>query len=303
MNNKIASGIWLVFFGIVFLLHNFRIIDFNFYSLINLWPLLLISVGVTLLLQNRPNSKIIIILSNVLLCGFIFFKGVTSNDGLIPFINVTNDDNESFIANNRVTQSLNEEEGTARMELNAGAAKFIIDSEVESQLLIDASTASKNSSLDLKSSDQQGNHVELTTQVKSSKSNNNNTFFVHLNDKPIWDLEYNLGAANIQADFKKLKLGSLSINSGATNLSIYLPTPTQETSQIELNTAASSIKLYLPKGAACKVETETIFSNNKFEDVPVVEDKARKTTDYDLATHKYHIVVEGAANSLSILRY
>ncbi len=303
MNNKIASGIWLVFFGIIILLHNFRIIDFNFYSLFNLWPLLLISVGITLLLQNRPNGKYIIIASNLLLCGFIFYKGITSDKSFFPSIQITKDHQEDFAPNNRVSHELNEEVETAKMELNAGAAKFVIDSDVDPNLLIDATTASKNSSLKLTSLDDQSNQVELTTQVKTSKSNENNTFAVHLNEKPVWDLDYNLGAANIQADFKKLKLGSLTINSGATNLSIYLPPPSQQTSQIELNTAASSIKLYLPKGAACKVETETIFSNNKFEDVSVQEDKVRKTSDYDQATHKYHIIVEGAANSLSILRY
>jgi len=70
-----------------------------------------------------------------------------------------------------------------------------------------------------------------------------------------------------------------------------------------VNTAASKVLLYLPKGAACQVETDALFSNNKYEDVDIVQDDYRKSKNYDQEANKYDIKVSGAANSLSILRY
>ena len=86
-------------------------------------------------------------------------------------------------------------------------------------------------------------------------------------------------------------------------MTLHLPVPKNGVSTIEVNTAASKIKLYLPKDTDCRVETETIVSNNKYEDVDLVNGNERKSSGYDSASNKYDIKISGAANSVSILRY
>ncbi|GGE06381.1 MULTISPECIES: LiaI-LiaF-like domain-containing protein [Sphingobacterium] len=305
MNNKIATGIWLVFAGLVFLLHNMKVIDFNFYGIINLWPLILVSIGISLLLQGRTYSKYIVIASNIILCGIIFYKGITSKDTFydrLGNIEVNTGDDIEGPFTQVVSQNLSEDTETAKLTINGGAAKYNFSAGKDSSLILDAKTAQATASLNLQSKGEKNVSMELTSKMKNNKYNNS-LIEVALNTKPLWDLEFNVGAAAITGDFKQMRIGKLEVNSGASSLNLYLPKPSDGVCDIEVNTAASKVILYLPKGAACQVETDALFSNNKYEDVDVVIDDVRKSKNFDQETNKYDIKVAGAANSLSILRY
>ena len=305
MNNKIATGIWLVFAGLVFLLHNMKVIDFNFYGIINLWPLILVSIGISLLLQGRTYSKYIVIASNIILCGIIFYKGITSKDTFydrLGNIKVNTGDDIEGPFTQVVSQNLSEDTETAKLTINGGAAKYNFSAGKDSSLILDAKTAQATASLNLQSKGEKNVSMELTSKMKNNKYNNS-LIEVALNTKPLWDLEFNVGAAAITGDFKQMRIGKLEVNSGASSLNLYLPKPSDGVCDIEVNTAASKVILYLPKGAACQVETDALFSNNKYEDVDVVIDDVRKSKNFDQETNKYDIKVAGAANSLSILRY
>ena len=305
MNNKIATGIWLVFAGLVFLLHNMKVIDFNFYGIINLWPLILVSIGISLLLQGRTYSKYIVIASNIILCGIIFYKGITSKDTFydrLGNIEVNTADDIEGPFTQVVSQNLSEDTETAKLTINGGAAKYNFSAGKDSSLILDAKTAQATASLNLQSKGEKNVSMELTSKMKNNKYNNS-LIEVALNSKPLWDLEFNVGAAAITGDFKQMRIGKLEVNSGASSLNLYLPKPSDGVCDIEVNTAASKVILYLPKGAACQVETDALFSNNKYEDVDVVIDDVRKSKNFDQETNKYDIKVAGAANSLSILRY
>jgi len=307
MNNKIATGIWLVFAGLVFLLHNLKVIDFNFFAIINLWPLLLVSIGISLLLQGRTYGKYIVIAANVLLCAFIFVKGVTSKESVYDHISnidfSSSDDNDnagpfSQIVSQPMTSSIE----TAKLTINGGAAKYDFKSTSDSSHVLSAKTTQPTSSLNLQSTGDRDVKLELNSKIKNNKYNNS-LINVELNKKPVWDLEFNVGAAAIIGDFKDIQIKNIEVNSGASSLNLHLPQPNIGQCNIEINTAASKVILYLPKGTACQVETDAIFSNNKYEDVDVVQDDVRKSNNYDQESNKYDIKVSGAANSLSILRY
>lgn len=305
MNNKIATGIWLVFAGLVFLLHNLKVIDFNFFSIISLWPLILVSIGVSLLLQGRTYGKYIVIATNILLCGFIFFKGVTSKESMydhIGNIDVSTGDDVKGPFTQVVSHPIGSETESAKLTINGGAAKYNFAPGTDSSLVLSAKTAQPTASLNLQTKGDKEVKMELTSKMKNNKYNNS-LIEVGLSSKPVWDLEFNVGAAAITGDFKQMKLGKLEVNSGASSLNLYLPKPASGTCDIEINTAASKVILYLPKGAACRVETDALFSNNKYEDVDVVMDDVRKSKNYDQESNKYDIKIAGAANSLSILRY
>ena len=306
MNNKIATGIWLVFAGVVFLLHNLKVIDFNFFGIINLWPLILVSIGVSMLLQGRTYGKYIVIGTNIILCGIIFYNGVTSKASVydkLENIDFSSSDNEaSGPFTQLVSQPMPAVIESAKLTVNGGAAKYNFTTGNDSSHVMTAKTSQSTASLNLKSKGDRDVKLELNSKMKNNKYNNS-LINVELNRKPIWEFEFNVGAAAIIGDFKDIRVKKLEVNSGASSLDIHLPKPNAGVSEIEVNTAASKVLLYLPKGAACQVETDALFSNNKYEDVDIVQDDYRKSKNYDQEANKYDIKVSGAANSLSILRY
>src|SRR5690606_14216337 len=80
MKNKISTGIWFIFFGSIVLLDNFNIIDFNFYAIMKYWPLMIVSVGISLIFQHKNYGTAVIVFVNLAICIVLAVVGYTSKD-------------------------------------------------------------------------------------------------------------------------------------------------------------------------------------------------------------------------------
>lgn len=301
MKGKFSTGIWFIFFGIIALLHNFNIINFNFWAILPYWPLLIIAVGANLIFQNRPNGTLILSIINIGLCIFLGFKGLSSterfNFGNINYYNPS----DTLGAGPQVHRAFAQGTEKAVLDFNLGAAAVVLDS-IPSDYLLEASTPNKNVGLKLLTKgDSTAPQLELNTVVKQS-NNAKNHVRLALHAVPLWDLAINMGAASFTGNFSKLKIGKIEINAGAASLNMTFGMPSTELSVIEITTAASSCEVYIPKDAACRLEMESILTSRKFEGFHKKED-AQQTGNYDTADKKYLIKITGAANSLKINRY
>lgn len=301
MKGKISTGIWFIFFGVIALLHNFDIINFNFWALIPYWPLLIIAIGANLIFQNRPFGILILTVINICLCIFLGYIGLTStarfSSSIINY-HVSSDTlgTAPFVETPFIT-------GTAQasLEFNVGASTITLDS-VPSKQLFRASTPNGNIGLKLENSgDSLFPHLELTSVVKHN-NNQQNKIQLAFHQSPLWNLTINMGAASFVADFSKYKIENLEINAGAASLNMTFGMPQAQESILEINTAASSCTINIPKDAACKLEMESILTSKKFDGFHKKED-AQQTANYDTAEKKYIIKITGAANSLKINRY
>ncbi|ERJ60937.1 LiaI-LiaF-like domain-containing protein [Sphingobacterium paucimobilis] len=302
MKGKISTGIWFIFFGIIALLHNFDVIDFNFWALIRYWPLLIIAIGANLIFQNRPHGIFILSAINICLCLFLGYKGMTSTERF----NFGNHVNYSSSADTLGTASIVEAafvSGTERaaLEFNIGASSITLDRSPSTQLL---KAASPNGNVGLKlehNGDSLHPRLELSSVIKH-ENNQQNKIQLALHESPIWDLTINMGAASFTGDFSKHKIEKMEINAGAASLKLTFDMPQTEESNLEINTAASSCEINIPKDAACRLEMESILTSKKFEGFHKKDD-AQQTDNYDTASNKYIIKITGAANSLKINRY
>lgn len=302
MEGKVSTGIWFIFFGIIALLHNFDIINFNFWAILPYWPLLIVAIGANLIFQQRPHGTIILSSINILLCLFLGYKGMTSTErfNLGDKINYANS-TDTIGTHSSVKTSFIPGTEKATLEFNVGASAITLDSLPSSQLL-EASTPNGNVGLKLLTKgDSLAPRLELNSVIKQN-NNNNNKIQLKLNQSPIWDLEFNMGAAAFTGDFSKHKIGKMEINAGAASLNMTFGLPATEVSVIEINSAASSCKIQIPQDAACRLEMESILTSKKFEGFHKKED-AQQTENYDTAARKYLIKITGAANSLKISRY
>src|SRR5690606_38962199 len=155
MENKITSGIWLVFIGLVLLLHNLEIIDFNFWATIKYWPLLIILVGINLIAQNKTYGSYIKIGCNVLFLGWILYVGVSApttswtehlfNNKNIRINNI--DDSEPM--SNEVHTAFDTTVKESILEFNGGAGKFEMRAQ-ESAHLISAKAKTNDMGMNMK---------------------------------------------------------------------------------------------------------------------------------------------------------
>ncbi|TYR33889.1 hypothetical protein FXV77_16740 [Sphingobacterium phlebotomi] len=308
MENKITSGIWFVFIGVVLLLHNLDIIHFNFWATIKYWPLLIIIVGVNLIAQNKRYGNYIKVGCNVLFLGWIFYVGMTASktdwtEQLYnsKYINIENTDKDGPLSD-MVQLPFDPEMKESILEFNGGAGKFELSVE-ESVNLVSTRSKTNDMGMTMKTEQEKGKQKVVINAKPTSKSKKSDAVLIDLHPDVLWNLNLNYGAANISGDLSTLKFEKLEINTGASNMTLKLGLPQVPNSKIDIATAASKIHFRIPKDAAIKVEYTSILSKNSFEGFETNKSGIAKTANYDEAENKFDIELEGAANNFTISRY
>lgn len=303
MKSKIASGVWLVFFGIIALLHNFNIIDFNFWAILTYWPLLIISIGLNLIFQNRENGSKILLAANILLCLFLTYQGLTSKERLFDWRFQNTAMNKEQLAHTSSDVKVDYKSvDRAELEFNLGAAKVNIG-ELATPYMLTAKGTNAHAGIKVESSYRDDKAIiELNTYSRDTISNKSGNIDVSLHPEPNWDLTFNMGAASFTADLTAHKIHNLEVNAGAADLRLKLGLPTIDKTHVEINAAASSTTIQIPRDAACQVETSILFSSKKLKEF-IKKDNVYQTENFDQASKKYYIKINGAANSLNINRY
>jgi len=306
MTRKLSTGIWFIFFGVIALLHNFDVINFNFWAILPYWPLLLIALGANLIFQHKKNGALILGIINIVLCLYLTYIGITSTKHLNITENITQSittttSTDTTGALHSINTPYNTTIESVNLTLNLGALAVTIDS-TSSPELLHADVNNNNIGLKItRSEDEKEPNIEVNSVIKHESAKSSRATFV-LNTNPIWDLTLNMGAVSFRANLQNHKFSKLEINAGATSSKLTLGMPSIEESNIEINTAASSFKIDIPKDAACRVEMTTLLSSSKLDGF-IKKDGYYETPNYNSAEKKYNINLDGAANSLKISRY
>lgn len=308
MENKLISGVWFVFIGVVLLLHNLDIVHFNFWATIKYWPLLIIIMGINLIAQNKLYGNYIKIGCNILFLGWIFYVGMTASktdwtEQLFngKNINVGNiDDSEPL--SNAVRTPFDPSMEETMLEFNGGAGKFEMKVG-EKDNLVSARAKTDDMGMNMKTTQEDGKQKVVINAKPTSKSKKSDAVLINLHPDVLWNLNLNYGAANINNDLSTLKFKNLEINMGASNMDLTLGNPQIGISKIDIATGASKMHVRIPKDAAVKVEYTSILSKNSFEGFETNESGVAKTANYDEAKDKFDIELEGAANNFTITRF
>ncbi len=302
MQGKIAIGIWFVFWGLIVLLYNLNIINFNFWAILPYWPLLIISIGASLIFQNRRNNILIISSINIILCLVIVYIGLTSTNkfDITDTVSISNSNESTLGSESQIATPYSNNIKSAQLILNGGGLALRIDSN-ESNELLEATSDHQGVGFKLaRKGDDNHPVLEINNIIRNENKNSKAT--VLLNSSPIWDIQINMGAAKLNADLRNHKISNFEVNAGATSMNITLGMPTVADSKINMNTAASSFVINIPRDAACRLEISTVLSSRKLDGFEKIDDYYQ-TTNYNTATNKYNISIDGAANSLKINKY
>lgn len=302
MQGKIAIGIWFVFWGLIVLLYNLNIINFNFWAILPYWPLLIISIGASLIFQNRRNNILIISSINIILCLVIVYIGLTSTNkfDITDTVSISNSNESTLGSESQIATPYSNNIKSAQLILNGGGLALRIDSN-ESNELLEATSDHRGVGFKLaRKGDDDHPVLEINNILRNENKNSKAT--VLLNSSPIWDIQINMGAAKLNADLRNHKISNLEVNAGAASMNITLGMPTVADSKINMNTAASSFVINIPRDAACRLEMSTVLSSRKLDGFEKIDDYYQ-TTNYNTATNKYNISIDGAANSLKINKY
>lgn len=317
-NRNIFWGVLLVAIGSLFILDNMDLLNFSFSALFDLWPLLLVGWGISML-PTKPIIKTTISIAIVI---FALAYAATSdknfwweNQGFENLhglhFNVNDDHDDEDISQEDETyftynfdQEMDSVITHAKLTMDVAAGKFRIN-EPENEHLISfnaySNIGSYNSNM-VSNGHQAEINISMENNHSIEKGTNRNRANIKLNPEIIWELDFNVGAADFKGDLRKFKVSEIDIDGGASSVKLSL-SDLQEYTYIKIDAAAASIQLRIPQDAACKVSSDSFLVDMDLTGFSKNKDGDYISGDYENNPQKINVDIDAALSKLRIERY
>jgi hypothetical protein len=309
-------AIILIAIGLLILLSNFGWLDFHWLTVWQLWPLVLIFWGISIL-PIRDVIKIIVLVL-VLALTFLFFNQLPKPDWNISLQDHSwswddekdydkRDSEKSRKSYNYTTQTLSVPYDTmvpkALLKMDAAAGKFEIGGQTSDLLIFHKEGDIGDYSLTTE--DVKGiKEVKIMMEKgeRRIRHSTKNSVEIKMNPAPAWNLDLDIGAASMEMDLTGYKIDTMNINAGAASVEIRLGALSPST-YLTYDAGASSFKVSIPKESACEIRSESVLVSREFEGFIKKGDGIYQTGNYPEGVNLIIIKIESAVSSLKVRRY
>lgn len=304
----ITFGIILVGIGGLFLLHSFDLIGFNVWNLlIRSWPLFLILIGLNILFRQTKLWWITPLIL-VILFGSLFFP----NPGNPVYWNLIGRpgrqvENQTETLGAQMMYDPDIEFMDVNMRVDAGRIDIRSLSEQqkeEEEKLYDLSFEFREEEPDIDYEFDRSEGIGFLTvdqrqQFQLEKVDIINRASLLLNSAVPYSLNIESGAGHYELDLQNLKVDTLKINSGVSDLTIFF---NNYSSEIELNSGASNVDLHFPAEVGIKINTENVVSSDNFAEVGLeeVDTNTFQSEDFDQKEENIYIKVSSPASNINV---
>ena len=305
-------AIILIAVGIIFILNNFGILSFSWYSFWQLWPVILILWGISVL-PVKDVAKFVMLIAVIVMTIF-FINRVPEHRSWFSHFHRNgdrswewnDDEDENTSRSNNLDQNLSvpfdslDTKGV--LYLDAAAGSFTFNDDTPELLTFNKTGDIGNYELTTKDG-KNTKEISLKLEGKTSSHHfNKNHVNIKLNAKPAWNLKFDIGAAAMDMDLSKYKIDTAKFDAGASSISLKLGDK-NPVSVLTFDAGASSIHLSVPKNAGCQVSSESFLVSKKFEGFHKKEGHIYETDNFSHATSKIYITVKTAVSSIDIRQY
>jgi hypothetical protein len=304
---KIFWGILLVIIGILFILKNTGVLFFSWHTMWHLWPVILILWGISLI-PVKDWIKLVLSLLTVVITFFAMqqygpkdnhnwnFEWNDNNDR-------DNDDEDSTtIYNNVMSEDYDSLTKYAELKLNIGVGNFTIKDTTNLLIEVKHDNNNANYSMTAKAEDSL-TRIDLSLE-KGEFNNGNvrNNVKMKLNPNPIWDLDLNVGAAEVDFDLSGFKTRNLKIQGGASDIDLKIGAAVPLT-DVKLEAGAASIMIRVPESAGCEIISNTFMASKDFKGFTKIGKQKYQTPNFAKSTNKIMIDLQAGVARVDVVRY
>ncbi len=317
---KFFWGIVLIFIGLLFVLKNLGIIFFTWGTIFHLWPLLLVFWGISLL----PIKGIIKLLATMVIILFTLFFVKDYNyhsffdwDDEIEWFDDHDDEDgwdnedENQTSYEEATKYHNDTEemnidyknvDCASLTFDVGAGNFnILPNTLNDDLVVFKKKGNQykyalTSKLD---DDCQEVYFKMKKRKKIKINRNiKNQVDISLHNKPVWDLEFNVGASDLSLDLSPYNVKYLDIDSGVSNMDLKLGSRADKL-EVEIDAGVSDFNIHLPSSVGAKITFDAVFFSKKLSGF-IKKGDTYYSKNYDEADKKIIINIDAGISDVSI---
>ena len=306
-------GLILIAIGMLFILNNFGIIHFSWFSFWRLWPVFLLFWGIAIL----PVKDMVkyILLGVVLISMFFVINRLPEGRPWYwhfrhpdhSFCWEWNDeDNDSTTTKTFSDQNLSVPfDSLAKkgiLNLDAAAGNFKMKGGTSEFLSFAKSGDIGNYELTTK--DINGDK-KITLKMREGTSRHNirkNEVNIKLNPKPVWNLDLSIGAAAVDFDLSDYRIDTANFEAGASSMVVRLGDKNPKTVLL-FSAGASSIHVDVPKTAGCQVTSESFLVSKTLEGFENKGNHIYQTANFKDNKTKIYITIKTAVSSIEVSRY
>jgi hypothetical protein len=305
--SHIFWGILFMCLGVLILLNNFDWLVVNWSGILKLWPFIFILWGLSMLAKGTIVKNIVtgVVAMLIALTIFASFKSLSCaiDDGFVFY-----SDDEEYVDGdwdiNTYSADFSEGIKTVNLTFDAGAGTFVLRD--TAAVLFNALTKGKKDNYELYSSNT-GDEAKIRFKMKKNRvrfknGKLQNSVEMKLNSAPVWDINFDVGAASAEIDLSKFKVKKVDFDMGAASLHLKLGKPVDET-KIIIDAGASSININIPEGTACEVRFDGALTSKSLDGFKKIDSDLYRTSNFYDATEKFVIKIDSGVSSVDINRY
>ena len=299
-------GLLLVTLGTLILISNFSLVNLELARLWKLWPVVLILWGMSFII-NKDFVKVLfagviaIVLSLSIYGAGQSFLNIFDKDIDFEF---ANGDYHSSADTTNYIEHYQQNIKTVDFKIDAGAGSFKI-LEPSKDLISVQAIGLKNNYIFNKIVSENSTSIDLKmkkTKIKLHKGSYKNKVEIGLNTEPIWNMNFDLGAAAIDFDLSPYKISTLKLDIGAASLGLRLGNKYPET-MVGIDAGASSIKILVPDSSGCEIRSDASLSSKLFERFKRIHSDLYRTENFETAKNKIFIRLDADVSSINVERY
>jgi len=291
--SKAFLGLFIVILGLAFLVNNLGIIVLNV-NFLMVFPLLIIFIGLTFFSKKNVVSTVlgsIVAAISVSLVFIFFIVHPIVSYGAVSVFPIS------------VSKDLAVEK--ANISLNVGAGEVMVygintENLVEGELKTNLMAASVNSKTE---NGVQDVEIGIKEGRKWMHSGNfKNEFAVGIDKNIDVVLSINSGASNNNIDLTNIKVESVTVHTGASNVNLKMG-DILNNSNVVIEAGASSINLSLPRTVGVKLFVESGLSSQELPNLISTDKNTYQSLNYESSLKKINISVKMGMASLYINWY
>ena len=303
---KIFWGLLLVIIGVLFILKNTGVLFFSWHTMWHLWPVILILWGISLI-PVKDWIKLTLSVGTVLITVLAVQIYAPKDDNNWEFEwndNRHRDNNQDEVTsyNNVMSENFDSLTKYAELKLNIGVGNFQIKDSTDKLIEVKHDNDKANYSMTAKAEDSL-TRIELSLEKGDfDKGNVRNNVVMKLNPIPSWDLDLNVGAAEVDFDLSGFKTRNVKIQGGASDIVLKLGA-ILPLSDVKLEAGAASITVKIPESAGCEIVSNTFMSSKNFKGFNKIGKQLYQTPNYAASKNKIKIDLQAGVASVDVKRY
>lgn len=294
---KIFWGLLFVLVGGLILLSNLGFVTLTLDNIWQLWPVLIIGVGLSILSLRGWLGGLILSVATIALLGLVVFALVEN-----PIYPNGSSNNYSSLT----TVLADSADGAKKLQvtIDTGASDIVLSSSKE-RLGVEASQESNLLRLEKKAETKDDTRqvlftTDLTRRFWLGRAINN--LKVDLTRSLPVALRIDTGATSVSGDLSQVRLTSLDINTGASSVNLRLGA-LERRQEVTLDAGASSITLHIPKQVGVRIDSSNGLTSTDFEGIDKVSDSRYESSGFDDADKQIFIRSDLGVTKFEIRRY